>query len=269
MNKIKVKQQKGLLLTEIMIALPIATMIIVVLFSVLFAQYTAVMAESSRSNLRTSGQTLLINMQDELLFTIAFGESLNSDLTDGFESASAPSGTWSYDTSPQTLIINEIALDSTRRDDDRHIVRKRINNCESSPISSNPVAINNVIYFVKDNPGSKYDSLYKRTVTPTYDTCSIDLTTEAPCTPTTTTCLDIAKETTCPEGEVGNHNCGFVDSLLSDNVLSFDIQYFAENNVATAFPSSADKIEVSLVLGDTVYGKEVTADVNHTIRKVN
>ncbi len=89
-------------------------------------------------------QTLLINLQDELLFTIAYGEGLNTDLSDAY----APTGGWSYDTTPQTLVINEIALDSTRRDESRNIVRQRTNNCETSPVTANGVAINNVIYFV-------------------------------------------------------------------------------------------------------------------------
>ncbi len=248
-----------------MMALPLATIILVILFSALFTQYTSVLAESARSNLRSSGQTLLINMQDELLFTIAFGEDMDVNLTDAY----APAGGWTYDTDPQTLIINEIALDSTRRDDDRHVIRQRLNNCEASSVTANPVAINNVIYFISDVPGKPYDTLTKRTLTPTYTTCGIDLVTGNPCTPTTATCRDIMKQTSCPEVGVGTGNCEVKDTILTENVIGIDIQYFAENNVPTPYPSNADKIEITLTLGDTVFGKEVKADVKHTIRKIN
>ena len=259
------KDQKGISIIELLIVLPIATLIIVILMSALFTQYTQTLAESSRSNLRTAGQTLLINLQDELLFTIAYGEQLESRLSDPFE----PTGGWSHNTTPETLIINEIALDSTRRDDDRHIVRERLNDCETSGITDNPVAINNVIYFVADNPDSDYDTLYKRTITPSYGLCSIDGTTDGPCTPVQVNCRDNAKVTTCDEANVGVGTCEERDSILSENVVDMEITYFAEGNVETPFPSAADKVEILLTLGDKVYGKSVEAEVKHTIRKIN
>jgi len=258
-------RQEGLTLAELMITLPVATIIIVVLLAALFTQYASVLAESARANMRSSGQTILINMQDELLFTIAFGETIDVDLADPNE----PTGGWTYDSSPQTLIINEIALDSTRRDDDRHIVRRRLNDCESSSVTSNPVSLNNVIYFVGGSATPGQSTLYKRTLVPSYATCSIDSVADTPCTPATATCKDNAKDTTCPEAAVGTNGCTLKDSVLSENVIDMQIKYFAENNIETTFPSSADKIEVVLTLGDTVFGKDVEVDVKHTIRKIN
>lgn len=264
-NKTKNHEQKGFTILEILIALPIATLIVIILFGTLFTQYTNSIAESSRSNLRSFGQTLLINLQDELLFTIAYGEDLEASLSDAYE----PAGGWIYNTDPDTLIINEIALDSTRRDDDRHIVRQRINDCESSSITANPIAINNVIYFVEDNPDSEFDRLVKRTIVPTYDICSIDSVSGDPCTPESTDCRGNAKETSCPEVFVGVGDCTASDSVLSENVIDMEIRYFAEDNVETEFPSAADKVEIVLELGDKVYGRDIVVDVKHTIRKIN
>lgn len=255
----------GFTMTEIVIIIPLTSIILVTLVGSLFLQYTEVLAESARSDLRTTGQRLLINLQDELLFTIAYGEQIDTNLSDPY----APNGGWVHDSDPQTLIINEVALDSTRRDEDRHIVRRALNPCESSAITANPVAVNNVIYFVEDNPDSNYSNLRKRTIIPTFPTCSIDLATDLPCTPATATCLDNAKITSCPIVNVGTGSCRTEDSLLSENVVDMDIQYFAENNIATAFPSSADKVEITLTLGDKVFGQEVEAEVKHTIRKIN
>jgi len=258
-------EQDGLTIIELLIAIPIASMIIIVIISSLFTQYTAVLAESARSNLRSGGQTLLINLQDELLFTIAYGEGLNSDLSDIY----APIGGWRYDTTPQTLIINEIALDSTRRDESRNIVRQRTNNCATSPVTSNAVAINNVIYFVQQGADDEFGSLVKRTITPTYSLCSIDRSSDTPCTPETATCFGNAKETSCPVANVGLGTCVTQDSLLSENIKDMSVEYFSENNIQTSFPSAADKIEITLTLGDTVYGRDVEAVVKHTIRKIN
>jgi type II secretory pathway pseudopilin PulG len=259
------KKEHGFTMTELLVVIPLTSIILITLVGSLFIEYTNILAESARSDLRTTGQRLLINLQDELLFTIAYGEQADSTLSDPY----APSGGWTHSSDPQTLIINEVALDSTRRDEDRHIVRRALNNCETTPETGNPVAINNVIYFVQDEPGSNYDSLRKRTLTPTYGTCSIDIDSGDPCTPTTTTCLDNAKKTSCPAGNIGNGNCETEDSILSENVIDLDIKYFAENNVQTIFPSSADKVEITLVMGDKVFGKEIQTEVKHTIRKIN
>ena len=264
------QSQSGVTLIELLFALPIATLISIILMGTLFVQYTNSLAESARSNLRSSGQTLLINLQDELLFTIAYGEQLNTSLTDEYESDSSQSGTWRHDSDPQTLIINEIALDSTRRDEDRNIVRRRTNDCASSRITDNSVAINNVIYFIQDNPDSNYNSLMKRIITPTYDLCGIDSDTGDPCEAgLTPTCSGNSKTATCPEAEVGINDCTQADSTLTDKVIDMEIKYFAENNVITPFPSAADKVEIILTMGDKVYGKEVETEVKHTIRKIN
>ncbi len=248
-----------------MIALPIVSLILITLLGALFLQYTEVLAESSRSALRTDGQRLLINLQDELLFTIAWGEELDDNLTDPY----GPTGGWTYDTTPQTLIINEVALDSTRQDDTRNIVRRRFNNCETSPLTSNPVALNNIIYFIEKDPGDLYGRLVKRTLTPTYATCSIDTSTGDPCTPVTATCRTIERETSCPAANVGSGNCTRADSILSENVIDMEIAYFSEGNAETSIPADADKIEVTLTMGDKIYGQTIETEVKHTIRKIN
>lgn len=257
--------EKGFTMTELVIVIPLTSIILITLVGSLFIEYTNILAESARSELRTTGQRLLINLQDELLFTIAYGEQLDANLSD----SNAPSGGWRHDSTPQTLIINEVALDSTRRDEDRNIIRREINNCETSGITANPVSINNVIYFVQDNADSIYSNLIKRTIIPTFPTCSIDSVTDLPCSPTTATCIDNAKQTSCPVGGLGTNNCRAQDSVLSENVLDIEIDYFAEDNIAVAFPSAADKVEITLTLGDKVFGKEVEAVVKHTIRKIN
>lgn len=261
----KTNRQQGFSIVELLIVLPIVSMVVLVLVGALFSQYANSLSESLRTELRASGQTLLINLQDELLFTIAYGEQMEGRLDDPNE----PVGGWTYDSDPQTLIINEIALDSTRRDDSRNIVRQRVNNCESSSITANPLAINNVIYFVQPSASSKYSKLFKRTITPSYNLCSIDTLSGDPCTPVSATCRGNAKVTTCPEALVGTNGCGDKDSMLTDKVLDFSIKYYAENNVETTFPSAADKIEIELTLGDKVFGRDVKAEIKHTIRKIN
>ena len=64
------KDQKGITIAEIAISVPVAAIIVVTLISILFSQYTIVLAETRKANLRTEAQALLTTLQDELLFTI-------------------------------------------------------------------------------------------------------------------------------------------------------------------------------------------------------
>lgn len=260
------KDQRGVSIVELLVTLPIAAIIVVYLIVILFNQYGSVLAESSKANLRSGGQALLTNLQDELLFTIEYGQNLDASLSDSY----GPTGGWTYDTDPQTLIIYEVSLDSDRRDIERSIVRRDINPCETSPVTSNPVAVSNIIYFVEDTADSRYKRLVKRTITPEYDTCGLDDVTGDPCTVgDTNTCPGVAKRKTCPEVNIGSNGCESADSILSENVLDFNITYFAPNNVETAFPSAADKIKVELTLGDNVYGRDIEVTITHSIRKIN
>ena len=259
------QSQAGFTLVEILVGISLALLVSGLLFTALFSQYITVLVEAERANLRSSGQSLLVSLQDELLFTIYFGEEINEDLTD----PNAPSGGWTHDTTPSTLLINEVALDSVRNDVDRNIVRKEVNDCETSPITSNPVAVNNIIYFVEENENNDFMTLYKRTITPDYALCGIDEVTENPCTPTTTTCKGNIKQQSCPAEEIGNDGCLVEDSVLTENVSDFSVTYYTVDNVETIYPSSAEKIQVSLTLSDVVYGRDVDAVVNHTIRKIN
>lgn len=257
---------RGVTITELLVILPVVTILIVFLVGILFSQYGSVLAEAKRSSLRAEAQAIMTGIQDEFLFSISYGEALDPLLADNF----APSGGWAFDTDPSTLIIYEIALDSNRQDEDRNIVRRRVTDCVTSPINSNPFAANNIVYFVEDDSGSNYDRLMKRSIAPTYALCSIDRTTGNPCVPATSVCQDNYRTTSCPAAEVsGDPDCFREDIVLTENVIDFDIQYFQEGNVATSSASSADQLEMTLVLGDVVFGRDVEVEVKHRIRKIN
>lgn len=260
---VKAELQKGFSLTELMVSMVLISIFSILMFSIFTDQFASGLIESSRVRLRAEGQYTLLNLQDELLFTIAYGEEIENRLTDSY----APVGGWQYNQDPAILVINEIAIDSTRRDDTRHIVRERVNNCETSSITSNPLAINNEIYFLDKNPDDAYYTLYRRTVTPDYDLCSIDSDGD-PCSPVTADCRGNAKESTCPVSVAASDGCR-PDAVMTENVVSMDITYFAEGNTVIETPSDAEKIEVTLTLGDKIYGRDIEATVTHTIRKIN
>lgn len=258
--------RKGITITELVVVLPIITIVIVLLVGILFSQYGTVLAEARRSSLRAEAQSILNGLQDEFLFSITFGQELD----DGLNDPHAPMGGWDFDTDPSTLIIYEIALDSNRRDEERKIVRRRLSSCTGTNAELNPTAINNIIYYVEDNPNNNFNQLVRRTVTPTYATCSEDRATGDTCVPTTVTCLDNSRTTSCPADQVAiDPDCDREDVVVNENLVDFNIEYFLEDNIPTPFADSADQLELTMVLGDRVFGRDVEVEVVHRIRKIN
>lgn len=238
----------GFTLIEILIALPIASIVSLLLVTTMFDQYGILQQSTARANLRIEGEITLISLEDELLFATDFGEYLKTDLTD----THAPSGGWSHDSDPDTLIVYETALDADRRDPDREFVYKNLYGCSSS---YNPIAINNLMYFTEDNVDDNYKTLYRRTITPNYSTCNINY-----------------KRETCPTAYVGTGTCLDQDAVLSDSVVDFQLEYYDDNNVLIPHSANvwdAEKIKVTLVLGEKIYGEDILVTTSITMKKVN
>src|SRR5690606_1128115 len=81
-----------------------------------------------------------------------FGQTKNTNLEDAY----APSGGWSHNSTPPTLIISSPALTDDRRSDNRQPVYINSVGCDAAVIEENDVLHNNIIYFVQDS------TLYKR-----------------------------------------------------------------------------------------------------------
>ncbi len=238
------KDAQGFTLLEVLISLPIATILSIILTTTMFNQYGQLLQGAARSRLRMEGEILLLSLEDELLFSTDFANGKSSDLADAY----APTGGWTYNTTPtDTLIVYETALTADRRDPDREFVYKRSGSCSSSY----DIAINNLIYFTQPITGSEYRKLYRRTLVPQYTTCGINY-----------------KKQTCPPGTVVSP-CTSADSLLSDKVIDFQVEYFDENNVSLSAPASAELVKLTLVLGEKIYGKEMVVPTTITMKKVN
>lgn len=236
--------QGGFTLLEVLIALPIATMLSLILATTMFDQYGELLQGAARSRLRMEGEILLLSLEDELLFATDFATGKSSDLTDN----NAPTGGWTYNTSPtDTLIVYETALTADRRDPDRDFVYKKTGSCSSSY----NIAINNLMYFTTPNTGDNYRTLYRRTLTPQYETCGTNY-----------------KQQTCPPASIASP-CASGDSLLSDKVVDFQLQYFGEDNTALSSPSDAEMVKVTLVLGEKIFGKDLLVPTSITMKKVN
>lgn len=243
------RMQKGFTIVELLVVLPIYVLVVMVMFSSLLSRYGELLNQAAAVNLRLEAETLLLTLEDELIFATDFGETKSSDLSDTY----TPSGGWTYNTNPDTLIIYETAITADRRDPDREFVYKNIYGCSSS---YNPIAINNIIYFTKQNTNNSYKTLYKRTLVPSYNTCNSNY-----------------KKQSCPEG-VTVANCP-LDGIASRNVIDFNIDYFDEDNVQIVDESgspnlsNAKKIKVTVTLGDRANGEDITVTSAVTMKRLN
>ncbi len=150
-----INNQKGFTMVELLIVLPIVSLIVIIVFNYMFVSYGKMLQENTEANLRLEGETMLLDLEDELLFTTDYAETKSSDLTDPY----APSGGWTYNTNPDTLIIYETSLTAPRRDPDRNFVYKNVYGCSGGNSAYNPIAINNLVYFTKQNTTNPYKTL--------------------------------------------------------------------------------------------------------------
>ena len=237
-------KRSGFTILEVLIALPIASMLSILVAGTMFNQYGELLQGAARSRLRMEGEILLLSLEDELLFTTDFATAKSSDLTD----ANAPTGGWTYNTTPtDTLIVYETALTADRRDPDREFVYKKSGSCASSY----NIAINDLIYFTEANTSDSYRTLYRRTLVPQYTTCGVNYKTQ-----------------TCPVGSVSSP-CAGEDAKLSDKVVDFQVEYFDDDNVALSSPETAEMVKLTLTLGEKIYGKNIVIPTSITMKKVN
>lgn len=138
-------------------------------------------------------------------------------------------------------------MTADRRDPNRDFVYKKGSSCSSSY----NIAINNLIYFTNANTTDNYRTLYRRTLVPQYVTCGTNFKTQ-----------------TCPSSNVATP-CTGSDSLLSNKVVDFQVEYYDEDNVALSTPASAEKVKLTLTLGEKIFGENIDVTTNITMKKVN
>ncbi len=237
--------QAGFTLLEIIIVLPIISITLLAMMNYSISQYAKMHTETSRANLQLEAETMLLDLEDELLFTTEYAPVKSSDLTDTY----APTGGWTNNTNPDTLIVYETALTAPRRDPNRDFVYKNTYGCNSA---YNPIALNNLIYFTAANTNNDYRTLYRRTLTPSYSVCNTNY-----------------KVKTCPAANVGSGGCTRSDSKLSEKVVDFIAEYFDQDNVVVTDPYEAEKLKLTVILGEKLFGTEVTVKSSITMKKIN
>ncbi|MCA9333015.1 hypothetical protein KDA00_04030 [Candidatus Saccharibacteria bacterium] len=210
--------------------------------SFLFNQYGQLTQQGALLNLQVEAQNIVFSMQDDVYFADSFNTTKNSNLTDAYQ----PSGGWTYNSNPKTLIISTAALTTNPRSENRDFVYINTEGCDPSVIEDNSILYNNVIYFTSGT------SLYKRILS-------------APSS--MTTCGASYKKQTCPQGQ-SSSSCP-ADILVTDKLDSFSITYYDTGNNVITDPALAEKVKVDLVLKDKAFAEDIYADSSITLRRLN
>lgn len=236
-------QQAGFTLVELLVIAPILILTITFMMGFLFDQYGYLVQQGAQINLHTEAQNITFSMQDDVFLAQAFDSTKNTNLTDAYQ----PTGGWSHNTTPHTLIVSSAALTTSPRDAARQPVYIDTEGCSPQDVlESNSVLYNNIIYFASGT------NLYKRILTApsTMATCGTSYQAQ--------TCPAANATSTCP-----------ADRLLTDKLNSFTITYYDTDNNVTTTPGSAEQIKVDLQLKDRAFAEDIYSDSSITLRKVN
>jgi len=235
--------QKGFTLLEILVMAPVLMITIVFLMSFLFNQYGQLTQQGAQISLQLEAQNISFSAQDDVFFAQAFVSSMNDNLEDTY----APSGGWSYNTTPQTFIISSPALTKNHRDANREPVYIDTNGCSpQEALESNSVLYNNIIYFVSGT------NLYKRIITApaSMPTCGTSFQSQ--------TCPAAQSSSSCPP-----------DRLLTDKLNSFTVTYYDTDNAVVSVPEAAEKVKIDFQLKDRAFAEDVFASSTITLKKLN
>src|SRR5687767_6774713 len=103
-------RSKGFTLVELLVTIPIFMLIVATLIGFLINLYAGLLIKDARVQIALEAQGALSAIQDDLYFARNFAEAPSAAMTD----ANGPGGSaagWTYNTTPITLIVYEMALD--------------------------------------------------------------------------------------------------------------------------------------------------------------
>jgi hypothetical protein len=237
------KKSAGFTLVELLVIGPIVMVTLFGAITFLFNQYGRLVQQNAQLNLQLEAQNILFGLQDDLWYANLFTSTINDNLADQYQ----PSGGWTYNSTPPTLIISTPALTTNRRSANRTPVYIKGSTCTPPDGNGdNSVLYNNVIYFVHNS------NLQKRILTApaNMQTCGTSYTKQ--------NCPAANASASCP-----------ADVLLSDHLNTFSITYYDTSNIVTTTPENAESVKVDIGLKDKAYAEDIYATSSIRLRKLN
>lgn len=270
--------QLGFTIVELMIAMPLISLIVVVFIDLLFTAMIASSQNKTQLELNAESQTALSTLERDVRYSSSFLTGLYSPLND----PNAPSGGWKIagtptDSNRRVLMLKSLATTDNPLSLNRQpvYIDGSISNpyadadpqlnCSSAPSTGslhlNPQLPFVTIYFLNGN------DLYRRILTDT----------------STKLCGGASQyqQTSCPTG--GPTPCTVKDELVTSDVQEFAVDYYQQNDTplptfslidpyATPTPDDinlASQAVIRLKLQKTVSNKTVSSNMNLTVGRIN
>lgn len=227
---------------------------------------------------------LMVNLVGDVLMTSARGtqvyqtqDALNKieddiQISTKFLSSYAPSKSpqgkddnlGEFLSSQGDLIINQYTTDKNPIDPDRTIVyyANQPQACNSSEIYQNQPFYSKIIYFVKEEGGTK--NLWRRTVLLDYNTSTGSPNAD-------TLCAQPWQRRTCSPGYTNNSVCKGTDELMVSGIESMAVSYYTDTDyqTPTSNPDIASSIKVELKTTRKAAGENVNTTLVARATKLN
>jgi len=199
-------RQAGFTLIEVGIVVPMALLVLGIIFSYLVTMYLESLQQTSQLSVMDDVNSSINKMNDDLVTSAGFQSTLSSYLTDVY----APSGGWNANNGSSespVLIVRALATTANSKNSAKKVVRLQKLTCNTDNEVINPILYYNIVYFVSSG------NLYKRTIAANTDASGLS----ACDTP-------IQQKQTCPSGAV-NAACNGKDVLIATDVSDFHATY--------------------------------------------
>ncbi len=217
----KADRQAGFTLVEVGIVVPMALLVLGVIFSYLITTYLEGLQQTTQLAVMDDANSAINKMNDDLMVTAGFQSNLSSYLTDVY----APGGGWNANTgTPESpvAIVRALATTAPSKSAAKKVVRLQRLTCTTDNEILNPILYYNIIYFVSGG------NLYKRTIATNTDSSGYP----ACDTP-------FQQKQTCPAGQ-SNPACNGTDILVANDVADFHITYARPDTLADGCSSGLE-----------------------------
>lgn len=265
-SKLRPCANHGFLLIELLIAVPIFMLVIAGIITFMINLYGQLIIKDSRVTMAQQSQSAFNSIRNDLFFARNFADRPNNVMVD----VNGPQGTaqsWYFNTSPATLVVYQVALNSSYQSGARQVVYQNTpasgNSCSPNMIELNPPVLNNLIYYIDSSNNLRRRVLVPDPVNPR---CTAPFMAET--CPAISTRLQQDTSTSsstvyCP-----------ADITLAEGVTSFAIDYFDSNGNlidmnSGGSPLQAEKITLKLTLSRTIVGDTYTYATELNVKKMN
>lgn len=249
----------GFTLIEVLIIAPVVILAISGFVALMVTMTAEVLVTRDNNNMTYETQDALDRIEQDVRLSTQFLVTSGA-FTTPQGSNNNFTGTAAFTATTGSLILGGLTTDKNPADSTRQLVyyAGQPNLCGAQQ-SYNRVFLSKVMYFLKDG------DLWRRAVLPNYNT--------NPVLDDDTVCSAPWQRNTCSPGYSLATRCQTNDTMLMENVDSFNIKYFSNpNSTVDIGPSqalAATTIEVTLTGKKTTAGRDITSSGSMRATKLN